>query len=138
MDWLRNRSLTLVFFALFLVFLVGQVLTGWHEYNHIQHEHGEADVQISAYLRHRPFLGGDLRKLGERVPPDGAFVVLTALLIQKGSPESRVREPSSSSMGPTRFRDRPDVPWPVRRGGWVLGSMNIRWAWRYCCCSCCR
>ena len=50
MDWLRNRSLTLVFFGLFLVFLVGQVLTGWHEDNHIQHEHGEADVQISAYF----------------------------------------------------------------------------------------
>jgi len=51
----------------------------------------------------------------------GAFVVLTTMLWQRGSAESRrpdVVEPVD--LDPRRFRDLPDVPWPVRRGGWIL------------------
>ena len=121
MDWLRNRSLTLVFFALFLVFLVGQVLTGWHEYNHIQHEHGEADVQLSAYFATGHFWEATFENWESEFLQMAAFVVLTALLIQKGSPESR--RPGAIELvdaDPRRFRDQPDVPWPVRRGGLVL------------------
>ncbi len=121
MDWLRNRSLTLVFFGLFLVFLVGQVLTGWHEYNHIQHEHGEADVQISAYFATGHFWEATFENWESEFLQMAAFVVLTALLIQKGSPESR--RPGAIELvdaDPRRFRDQPDVPWPVRRGGLVL------------------
>ena len=121
MDWLRNRSLTLVFFGLFLVFLVGQTLTGWHEYNHIQHEHGEADVQISTYLATGHFWEATFENWESEFLQMAAFVVLTALLIQKGSPESR--RPGAIELvdaDPRRFRDQPDVPWPVRRGGLVL------------------
>jgi hypothetical protein len=49
------------------------------------------------------------------------FVLLTTVLVQKGSPESRrphVRELVDADA--RRFADRPGVPWPVRRGGWIL------------------
>lgn len=49
------------------------------------------------------------------------FVLLTTVLIQKGSPESRrpgVKELVDSD--PRDFADDPDAPWPVRRRGWIL------------------
>jgi hypothetical protein len=47
--------------------------------------------------------------------------LLTAFLVQSGSPESRrptVKELVDAD--PRDFADEPDVPWPVKRGGWVL------------------
>jgi hypothetical protein len=49
------------------------------------------------------------------------FVLLTTMLVQKGSPESRrphAREPVDAD--PRDFATLPNVPWPVRRGGWIL------------------
>ncbi len=48
--WLRDRSLTLVMLTLFAVFLVGQVVTGWYEFNQTQLEHGAAAIPLAAYL----------------------------------------------------------------------------------------
>ena len=33
MAWIRDRALTLVLMAMFLLFLVGQLMTGFAEYN---------------------------------------------------------------------------------------------------------
>jgi hypothetical protein len=50
-----------------------------------------------------------------------AFVLLTAFLYQKGSAESkRIGAVEEVDLDPRRFADHPDVPWPVKRGGWVL------------------
>jgi hypothetical protein len=49
------------------------------------------------------------------------FVLLTTILVQKGSPESRrpgVKELVDAD--PRDFAGNADAPWPVRRGGWVL------------------
>ena len=47
-----------------------------------------------------------------------AYVLLTAVLIQKGSAESKsFDEPQEAKRAAVADRDR---PWPVRRGGWVL------------------
>jgi hypothetical protein len=51
----------------------------------------------------------------------GAFVFLTAYLVQRGSAESKdPDEPSDVDRDPRAARDRSDVPWPVRRGGVAL------------------
>jgi hypothetical protein len=49
------------------------------------------------------------------------FVLLTTSLVQKGSPESRragVTELVDAD--PRAFANEPNVPWPVKRGGWIL------------------
>ena len=49
------------------------------------------------------------------------FVVLTACLRQKGSPESKkLDEEESVDRDPRRSKNKKDAPWPVRRGGFVL------------------
>jgi hypothetical protein len=49
------------------------------------------------------------------------FVVLTVVVTAEGSAESR--RPGAIELtdaDPRRFAHLPNVPWPVRRGGWIL------------------
>ncbi|MCA1587086.1 MAG: hypothetical protein LC791_20730, partial [Acidobacteria bacterium] len=50
MEWFRDRALTLVLMAMFVVFLVAQMVTGLYEYNATQREHGEPAVTMTGYL----------------------------------------------------------------------------------------
>ena len=121
MAWFRDRALTLVLMAMFLFFLVGQVITGLHEYNATQRAHGEPLATWVGYLA----TGHPWEALFENWESEllqmAAFVLLTTFLVQKGSPESRrpgVRELVDAD--PRDFANKPDAPWPIRRGGWVL------------------
>ena len=121
MQWLRDRSLTLSLLALFLVCLVAQILAGWHEHNETQLAHGELATPLAGY-----FLTGHLwEAVFENWESEflqmAAFVLLTTMLVQRGSPESR--RPGVVELvdaDPRRFRDDPEAPWPVRKGGLVL------------------
>ncbi len=119
--WFRDRSLTLVMLALFVLFLVGQIVTGWYEFNETRLQHGASAILLSAYLA----VGHPWEALFENWESEflqmSAFVVLTTFLYQRGSPESR--QPGAIELvdtDPRAFADREDVPWPVKRGGWVL------------------
>ena len=121
LSWFRDRSLTLVMLGLFAVFWVGQILTGWTEFNQEQIDHGAVALPLLSYL----FRGHPWEALFENWESEflqmAAFVTFTAFLYQKGSPESRT--PGAVELvdaDPRDFADRPDVPWPVKRGGWVL------------------
>jgi hypothetical protein len=51
----------------------------------------------------------------------GAYVFLTIFLFQKGSSESKdPDEESPQDKDPREERNKPGVPWPVRKGGWWL------------------
>src|SRR5688572_18203817 len=121
LSWFRDRSLTLVMMTLFAVFFVGQILTGWREFNQEQLEHGATAIALSSYL----LVGHPWEALFENWESEflqmAAFVTFTVFLYQKGSPESRT--PGAVELvdaDPRDFADQPDVPWPVKRGGWVL------------------
>jgi hypothetical protein len=50
-----------------------------------------------------------------------AFVVFTIWLRQKGSAESKAIDGSEDvDEHPSKHRNDPNAPWPVRRGGWIL------------------
>jgi hypothetical protein len=121
MPWIRDRALTLTLMAMFLLFLVGQLVTGLAEYNSEQMQHGHTAVRMSDYLA----TGHPWEALFENWESEflqmAVFVLLTTFLIQKGSPESRrpaVKELVDAD--PRDFAEDPDAPWPVRRGGWIL------------------
>ena len=113
--------MTLILMAMFLVFLAAQFATGLYEYNATQVEHGQLSVGMTEYLT----TGHPWEALFENWESEflqmAAFVLLTTILVQKGSPESRrpgVKEPVDAD--PRAFAAEPDAPWPVKRGGWVL------------------
>ena len=121
MTWIRERALTIVLMAMFLLSLIGQILTGWHDTNASRLAHGNVEVDLRGYLAS----GHPWESLFENWESEflqmAMFVLLTTVLVQKGSPESR--RPNSRELvdaDPRDFADRPNVPWPVRRGGWVL------------------
>jgi hypothetical protein len=120
-EWIRDRALTLLLMAMFLVCLAGQLITGLHEYNGTQAEHGQSPVAMTAYL----MTGHPWEALFENWESEflqmAMFVLLTTCLVQRGSPESRrpgVKELVDAD--PRDFAAEPDAPWPVKRGGWVL------------------
>lgn len=121
MNWLRDRSLTIVLMTMFVASGVGQLFTGWAQYNTEQVEHHRAAATMSGYLAEGHFWSALFENWESEFLQMAVFILLTTVLVQKGSPESRrrgVREPVDADA--RDFADRPDVPWPVRRGGWVL------------------
>ncbi len=119
--WLHDRSLTLVMLGLFGVFLVGQLFTGWREYNSELVDHGRLAITFGAYAHVGHLWEALFENWESEFLQMAAFVTFTTLLYQKGSPESRrpgVRELVDAD--PRDYANEPGVPWPVKRGGWVL------------------
>ena len=120
-EWLRDRSLTLTMLGLFALCAVGQVLVGWFDFNHTATSHGDAAIAIAAYVTRGHMWEAFFENWESEFLQMSAFVVLSAYLYQVGSPESRrPRALELVDADPRAFADLPDVPWPVRRGGWVL------------------
>jgi Domain of unknown function (DUF6766) len=121
MQWIRDRALTLVLMTMFVVFLSAQFVTGLNEYNATQAEHGEPVVAMSEYLTTGHPWEATFENWESEFLQMAVFVLLTTFLIQKGSPESRrpdVKELVDAD--PRDFVNEHDVPWPVKRGGWIL------------------
>jgi hypothetical protein len=119
--WIRDRSLTLVMLGGFAIFLAGQVLTGWADYNDGLHTHGLAPAALSSYLGSGHFWEALFENWESEFLQMAAFVGLTTRLHQVGSPESR--RPGVLELvdaDPRHFAHLPGVPWPVRRGGIAL------------------
>jgi hypothetical protein len=120
-NWLRDRSLTIVLMAMCVASGTGQLFTGWAEYNNEQVEHHRSVAALSGYLAQGHFWEALFENWESEFLQMAVFVLLTTVLVQKGSPESRrpgVIEVVDAD--PRDFGDRADAPWPVRRGGWVL------------------
>ena len=120
MFW-RNNSLSIVLALLFLFSMTGQTWAGWLEYNSDAALHGESAIPLSAYLTSGHFWEATGENWESEFLQMAAFVMLTCVLRQKGSAESkRIDVVEDVDLDPRDFADHPDSPWPVRRGGWVL------------------
>jgi hypothetical protein len=119
--WLRDRSLTLTMLALFAVCAAGQLAAGWAEHNQTLAEHGQPAIAFTVYATRGHLWEALFENWESEFLQMSAFVVLSAYLLQVGSPESR--RPGAhelSDADPRGFAAQPDAPWPVRRGGWIL------------------
>jgi Domain of unknown function (DUF6766) len=120
--WVRPRSLTLTFMAVFGVALIGQIAAGHAELNAELEEHGRSRISMVYYLGSGHFWEATFENWESEFLQMAAFVILTAFLVQRGSPESRRLDVIEEvDADPRRYAREPGVPWPVRRGGVVLG-----------------
>ena len=120
-EFFRNNGLSVVLFSIFAFSLVGQFFTGHHEHNEEQIEHGRAPVTYSEYAGEGHFIESVFENWESEFLQMAAYVILTVFLFQKGSSESK--EPGRIErvdVIPEDAADRPDAPYPVRRGGWML------------------
>ena len=117
--WLHEHSLALVMFALFALTLGGQIATGLAENNENREEHDQPPIGLTEYLSTGHFIEAVFENWESEFLQMSAFVVLTIMLRQKGSPESRPlagRHPTDEDPDP----NAPGAPWPVRVGGPLL------------------
>jgi hypothetical protein len=120
-EWLRDHGLLVANLALFLIFFGGMALAGVRVYNSEQAEHGEQAVSLGQYLLSGDFYEATFENWESEFLQMGMYVILTAFLFQRGSSESKpVDEPAPQDEDPREATGRPGVPWPVRRGGWML------------------
>jgi hypothetical protein len=117
---LRDNGLSLAMFSLFLIFLVAQSISGYKVTNSDNEQHHQPRESYGRYLASGAFVEATFENWESEFLQMGAYVVLTALLIQKGSPESKSPDGDESDADPREQADDPDAPWPVRRGGLVL------------------
>ena len=117
---LRDNGLSIVLVSLFLVFWWGQSMVGHREYNSDQQEHGQAQIGYLSYLRSAHFWEATAENWESEFFQMFGYVILTAMLFQKGSSESKDPDETEPVDRDPRKSRRRSAPWPVRRGGLVL------------------
>ena len=116
MRLLKDNSLTLVLLLLFAGSIVGQWLAGWHVAIEDAARHGAVAPSLLFYTVSPEFLSSVFENWESEFLQMSAYVVLTAILIQRGSAESK--DPDS----PPRDADlavqamKPGAPAILRKG----------------------
>jgi hypothetical protein len=117
----RNNNLSFVLVVLFLLSLAGHAVSGWKAYNDEQRQHGEAEISFTAFLRSSEYGETIFENWESEFLQMGFYVILTVFLYQRGSSESKKHDGTDKvEEDPRQHRDDPDVPWPVKAGGWRL------------------
>lgn len=89
MRLIRDNSLTLVLLLLFAASIAGQWIAGWHVALEDAARHGAEPMSLAVYTASPEFLSSVFENWESEFLQMAAYVVLTAILIQRGSSESR-------------------------------------------------
>jgi hypothetical protein len=117
---LRDNALSLTMLCIFLVLLFLQSVTGWRVSNADDAQHRQPTQSYGRYLHSGHFAEATFENWESEFLQMGAYVVFTAFLLQRGSPESKKPDGDPSDADPRESADDPKAPWPVRRGGLAL------------------
>jgi len=90
--FVRENGLSLFFFAIFALTLVGQSFAGRNNYNAVQAEHDGAPVSWWSYVTSTDFGGSVMENWQSEFLQFSLFILATIWLVQKGSNESTVLE----------------------------------------------
>lgn len=115
--FLKDNGLTLALLALFAISLVGQAVSGLASENAELAMHGGATLTLPAYLTSGAFLSSLFENWESEFLQMWAFVMLTAYLFQRGSPESKDPDsPAPQDRDPALDAGKTQAPLPVRLG----------------------
>jgi len=119
--WAKEHGLLLANAGLFLAFFVGMVLSGAASYSEEQQAHGQPAVSVLEFLGTGAFVEATFENWESEFLQMAMYVVLTALLFQKGSAESKpMGKQAPQDEDPRRATLSQATPWPIRRGGALL------------------
>ena len=114
-----KNSLTIVFLLLFIASLVGQLFTGWKEYNNDLKDDHYQEVSLSAYISTGHFISSTFENWESEFLQMALFVILTRTFRQKGSSESKKLD-GKEEVDREPDPKKQDAPWPVHKGGLIL------------------
>jgi hypothetical protein len=119
--WVKDRGLTIALLTCFAISFAGQVFAGWSAENAERARHAEAAMGLAAYLTSGAFLSAVFENWESEFLQMWAYVMLTAYLFQRGSPESKdPDEVAPQDRDPAAEAHAGDAPKPVRRGRLAL------------------
>jgi hypothetical protein len=117
---LKDNGLTIVLLVLTVATIAGMLLTGWQVNNEDITQHGGTPLSLAAYARSGHFLSAIFENWESEFLQMSVYVMLTAILFQRGSAESKDPDESASQdEDPASRAGQPDAPWAVRTGGWL-------------------
>jgi hypothetical protein len=87
--FIRENGLTLVLSGMFLVSVVGMIIAGHAAFDAELKSHGFAEISLASYVSSGQFLSALFENWESEFLQMAAYVVLTAMLFQRGSSESR-------------------------------------------------
>jgi hypothetical protein len=96
----QRNGLTIVMLSLFALFWAGQSVAGWLEERELQRRHGARAPAWSEYVTSGEFLESTAENWESEFFQMAAFVLLSALLFQRGSAESKDPDRQSPARGP--------------------------------------
>lgn len=114
----RDNGLTIALVTLFLFSVTGMIWSGYASYNEELHQHGSAAVGLLTYMASSKFLSALFENWESEFLQMSAYVMLTAMLFQRGSAESR--DPDDPN--------RPDDELPISARG---RSPVFSWLYSY-------
>jgi len=116
----RDNGLSLVLFALFLLFWAGQAWTGWREEVEQRRDHGATPPTLAEYLTSGSFVEATAENWESEFLQMFGYVLFTVFLYQRGSAESKSPDRAEEVDRDPRLSREPDAPGPVKAGGWRL------------------
>jgi hypothetical protein len=117
-DWWKKNGLSATLTVMFVVVFAGQAVAGFFTQNQELAAHGQPTITLGAYLLSSHFYEATFENWESEFLQMAVFVLLTTVLYQEGSSESKrpgVIEPVD--VDPRQVTLPSDAPWPVRRGG---------------------
>jgi glycerol uptake facilitator-like aquaporin len=116
MTRLRDNGLTIVLLILFAASIFGQWVAGWHVALEDAARHHQPGLSIWAYSASPQFLSSVFENWESEFLQMSAYVVLTAMLVQRGSSESRDPDapPRDADLGSQALQ--PGAPAILRKG----------------------
>ncbi len=115
---IKDNGLTIVLLVLTVATILGMLLTGWQVNNEEIAQHGGMPLSLAVYALSGHFLSAIFENWESEFLQMSAYVMLTAMLFQRGSAESKdPDQPASQDEDPSSKSGNRDAPWPVRVGG---------------------
>ena len=117
-SFLKDNGLSIALLMLFAFSVIGHFFAGWGTENEERLQHGDAALGAMAFLASGAFLSSLFENWESEFLQMWTYVMLTAYLFQRGSPESKDPEGGAvQDRDPKLDEDNPDAPLPVRSGG---------------------
>lgn len=116
MRFIKNNSLTIVLLLVFAGSIIGQWLTGWQVQLDDALRHGHPALSLASYTWSPEFLSSVFENWESEFLQMSAFVVLTAILVQRGSPESKDPDRPPRDADLDQQAENPDAPEILRWG----------------------
>lgn len=116
MSRFKDNSLTIVLLLLFAASIVGQWLTGWRVALEDAARHHQPGLSLLAYSASPRFLSSVFENWESEFLQMSAYVVLTAMLVQRGSSESRDPDAPPRDADVAAQSRKPGAPAILRKG----------------------